>query len=48
MVEESEAGLVAIALENGFCTHSHFSASFRNEFGMTPSAVRAGSSRARS
>jgi AraC family transcriptional regulator len=48
MVEESEVGLVEIALENGFCTHSHFSASFRNEFGVTPSAVRAGRSRARS
>ncbi len=48
MVEESEAGLVEIALESGFCTHSHFSASFRSEFGITPSAVRAGRSRARS
>ena len=41
MVRESDAGLVDIALESGFCTHSHFSASFRHEFGMTPSAVRA-------
>ncbi len=48
MIEESEAGLVDIGLENGFCSHSHFSASFVSEFGMTPSAVRAGTSRARS
>ena len=47
-VEGSGAGLIQIALENGFCTHSHFSASFLKEFGMTPSAVRARSSRARS
>lgn len=48
MVNESKTGLVEVALENGFCTHSHFSASFRNEFGMTPSAVRTRRSRARS
>jgi AraC-like DNA-binding protein len=48
MVEESKGGLVDIALENGFCTHSHFSASFRNEFGMTPSGIRAEPFRARS
>ncbi len=48
MIEESQAGLVDIALANGFCAHSHFSSLFRSEFGTTPSAVRAGCSRARS
>ncbi len=40
IVEESRVGLTDIALESGFCTHSHFSASFRSEFGTTPSAIR--------
>jgi AraC family transcriptional regulator len=46
-VGESQAGLVDIALESGFCTHSHFSSSFRREFGITPSALRAAKSSAR-
>lgn len=32
--------LAAIALDAGFSTHSHFTESFRREFGSTPSVVR--------
>ncbi|MFN2634452.1 MAG: helix-turn-helix domain-containing protein [Thermoanaerobaculia bacterium] len=31
-----------MALALGYSSHSHFSASFRREFGVTPSAARAG------
>jgi AraC family transcriptional regulator len=41
-VIESETPLVDIALETGFSSHSHFTSSFRKEFGQTPSRVRAG------
>jgi AraC-like DNA-binding protein len=44
-VLESDAGLTAIALENGFTSHSHFTARFRALFGLTPAALRAGASR---
>jgi len=37
--------LSALALELGFTSHSHFTDSFRREFGCTPSAVRRGISR---
>ena len=29
-----------LALELGFSSHSHFSAAFRREFGVVPSALR--------
>jgi AraC family transcriptional regulator len=32
--------LTDIALDAGFSTHSHFTAAFRREFGVTPSALR--------
>jgi AraC-like DNA-binding protein len=32
--------LTALALELGFSSHSHFTDSFRKEFGCTPSAIR--------
>lgn len=37
-----------IALELGFSSHSHFTAAFRRAYGVTPSALRNGSQRARS
>jgi AraC-like DNA-binding protein len=37
--------LTALALELGFSSHSHFTDSFRREFGRTPSDVRRGVSR---
>jgi AraC-like DNA-binding protein len=36
--------LTALALELGFSSHSHFTDSFRREFGRTPSDVRRGAS----
>jgi AraC family transcriptional regulator len=39
--------LTALALELGFSSHSHFTDSFRREFGCTPSDVRRGASRRR-
>ena len=41
-LRESRAELTDIALDLGYSGHSHFSASFRREFGVTPSAARAG------
>lgn len=41
-LRESRAELTDIALDLGYSSHSHFSASFRREFGVTPSAARAG------
>jgi AraC family transcriptional regulator len=38
-------GLTMLALELGFSSHSHFSAAFRREFGVAPSAVRAADTR---
>lgn len=43
-VIESARPLTDIALDAGFSSHSHFTESFRREFGATPSAVRAYSS----
>src|SRR5262245_53735551 len=37
--------LTALALELGFSSHSHFTDSFRREFGRAPSDVRRGASR---
>jgi AraC-like DNA-binding protein len=39
-VVDSDRGLSAIAVDAGFTHHSHFSASFRRAFGITPSALR--------
>lgn len=33
-------GLTEIALDSGFSSHSHFTTSFRREFGITPSELR--------
>jgi AraC-like DNA-binding protein len=35
---EEEAG--SLALDLGFCSHSHFSAAFRREYGVTPTSLR--------
>jgi len=37
---ESGGRLTALALEHGFASHSHFTDTFRREFGVAPSAVR--------
>ena len=39
-VVESANSLTDIALRTGFSSHSHFTESFRNEFGATPSTLR--------
>jgi AraC-like DNA-binding protein len=40
LIHETDRGLAAIALETGFSSHSHMSAMFRREFGMTPTESR--------
>lgn len=42
-VVESSRSLTEIALDAGFSSHSHFTATFHNEFNATPSSVRADS-----
>jgi AraC-like DNA-binding protein len=37
---ESGDSLTALALELGFASHSHFTETFRREFGVAPSVVR--------
>jgi AraC family transcriptional regulator len=37
---EGQQDLTELALDLGFSSHSHFSAAFRREFGLTPSAFR--------
>lgn len=39
---EGERDLTGLALDLGFADHSHLTASMRGEYGLTPSAVRAG------
>ena len=40
-VVDRRADLTAIALDLGFCSHSHFTAAFRRQFGRTPSSYAA-------
>jgi AraC-like DNA-binding protein len=40
MLEDHAADLATIALDNGFASHSHLSTSFRQAFGLAPSAFR--------
>src|SRR5688572_16704385 len=40
-VLDRPADLTAVALDLGFCSHSHFTAAFRRQFGRTPSAYLA-------
>ncbi|HEX2187527.1 MAG TPA: helix-turn-helix transcriptional regulator [Longimicrobiaceae bacterium] len=44
-VLDGPADLSAVALSHGFSSHSHFTAAFGREFGIAPSAARAGYSR---
>ncbi|HZW23657.1 helix-turn-helix transcriptional regulator [Noviherbaspirillum sp.] len=39
-IESTGGGLTAIALDTGFTSHSHLTASFRAHFGTTPAALR--------
>ena len=39
-VAEEGSDLSTVAFEHGFSSHSHFTSSFRKEFGMTPTAFR--------
>ena len=39
-VASEQADLSAVALESGYSSHSHFTAAFRREFGLTPSQFR--------
>jgi len=45
-VLESDTDLTAVALETGFASHSHFTARFRELFGLTPTDLRRGTGRA--
>ena len=40
LLEETDSPIVAIALECGFCDHSHFVHTFRREQGLTPGEYR--------
>lgn len=39
-MQAADSGLTGIALDAGFSSHSHFTASFRSTFGMTPAELR--------
>jgi AraC-like DNA-binding protein len=39
-LRDPKAALIDIALDLGFSSHSHFTETFRRNFGKTPSAVR--------
>ena len=39
-LDEAEVDLASLALELGYSSHSHFTAAFRKEFGVSPSKVR--------
>jgi AraC-like DNA-binding protein len=41
-VLDSRAELTEVALDAGYSSHSHFTAAFREEYGVTPSMVRRG------
>jgi AraC-like DNA-binding protein len=43
-LRDKNADLTRIAMDLGFCSHSHFTAAFRRQFGITPSAFAGGSS----
>lgn len=46
-VANAEADLSAVALDHGYSSHSHFTAAFRREFGMTPTQFRQAAGRSR-
>jgi AraC-like DNA-binding protein len=39
-IQSSRGDLTRVALELGFSSHSHFSAAFRSQFGLSPSLLR--------
>ena len=39
-VSDRDKSLVDVALDCGYCAHSHFTAAFRHEFGDAPSTIR--------
>lgn len=43
-VADPSTDLSALALDLGFCTHSHFTAAFKHLYGVTPSDLRRGAS----
>jgi AraC-like DNA-binding protein len=43
-VLDSDTDLTAVAMETGFASHSHFTARFRELFGLTPTDLRRGAS----
>jgi AraC-like DNA-binding protein len=46
-VARPDADLSAVALDHGYSSHSHFTAAFRREFGMTPTEFRRAAARSR-
>ena len=46
-VARPDADLSAVALDYGYSSHSHFTAAFRREFGMTPTEFRRAAARSR-
>lgn len=45
LVPRRQRDLTGVALRLGYSSHSHFTAAFRREFGVTPSTFRAGETR---
>jgi AraC family transcriptional regulator len=39
-LRENDSGIAEIAIRAGFCDQSHFSRTFRRQFGMAPAAWR--------
>jgi AraC-like DNA-binding protein len=46
-VASPEADLSAVAMDYGYSSHSHFTAAFRREFGLTPTEFRRAAGRSR-
>lgn len=46
-VASADADLSAVALDHGYSSHSHFTAAFRREFGLTPTQFRRATARSR-
>jgi AraC-like DNA-binding protein len=46
-VASPDADLSAVAMDYGYSSHSHFTAAFRREFGVTPTEFRRAAARSR-